>query len=356
MARRIRSIKPEILEDIKTASLSHEAFRLFVSMICLADDYGATRADARFLSAQVFWGAPVKLSGVTAAMDELSAANLVLFYEVRGQRYAQLIGWNKHQRVDHPGKPQVPRPDDDQAWRIPPHPTRVYFVQAETSKAIKIGVSWNPKRRLAELQNGHHEALSLIGELDGDSKLERELHRRFASSRMSGEWFACTDELLETIKELDRAKDSPMTLASITEDSRETLATDLGSGIWDLDQDLDLDGKPDSDESVKPATAPTKPKRKLPRHTLPDGWSPTDAHCARARESGLDVNREAERFRNHAAQDDRKCVNWNAAFSNWLLKAEEYIAGRGAKPGSKPGGLSAQDMLALSDDLERRGM
>lgn len=44
---RIRTLKPEILEDARTAGLSDAAFRLFVAMIVLADDHGNLRADDR---------------------------------------------------------------------------------------------------------------------------------------------------------------------------------------------------------------------------------------------------------------------------------------------------------------------
>ena len=44
MSGRIRTIKPELLDDAVTAGLSDMAFRLFVSSIVLADDYGRLRA------------------------------------------------------------------------------------------------------------------------------------------------------------------------------------------------------------------------------------------------------------------------------------------------------------------------
>jgi len=40
VAGRIRCIKPELLEDERTAGLSHEAFRLFIGLILLSDDEG----------------------------------------------------------------------------------------------------------------------------------------------------------------------------------------------------------------------------------------------------------------------------------------------------------------------------
>jgi uncharacterized phage protein (TIGR02220 family) len=116
LAGRIRSVKPELLEDEAVATLSHGAWRLFVSLFLLADDYGNARGDARYLNGAVFWGAQVSVDDVTRFLAELS--RLVVVYDVRGQRYVSLMGWDKHQRVDHPGKPRVPGSDDAESTLV----------------------------------------------------------------------------------------------------------------------------------------------------------------------------------------------------------------------------------------------
>jgi hypothetical protein len=108
---RIRSIKPELMEDERTAGLSHEAFRLFVGMILLADDHGNLRANPKQLDAVVFWSRESR-EDLARLLEELARASLVTLYTVRGQPYAALNGWKKHQRVDHPGKPRVPGPSE----------------------------------------------------------------------------------------------------------------------------------------------------------------------------------------------------------------------------------------------------
>lgn len=57
---------------------------------------------------------------------------------------------------------------------------------------------------------------------------------------------------------------------------------------------------------------------------LPSDWSPTAGHIERAKDAGLDVIREAEKFRSHAEENGRKAKVWNAAFTRWLINAEEY--------------------------------
>ncbi len=108
MSGRIRSIKPELLDDAVTAGLSHVAFRLFVAAIVLADDYGNLRLEPGWVRGQVFWAQDVPLADVAAALDELGP--LILGYEVNGQRYGSIRNWSKHQKVSHPGKPRVPGP------------------------------------------------------------------------------------------------------------------------------------------------------------------------------------------------------------------------------------------------------
>jgi hypothetical protein len=62
--------------------------------------------------------------------------------------------------------------------------------------------------------------------------------------------------------------------------------------------------------------------RKKPAIRLPASWAPTEAHTQYAETEGIALDFQAERFRTHAEANDRRIVNWDAAFKNWLLKAE----------------------------------
>lgn len=108
MARRIRTIKPEMLEDEKVATLPHDTWRLFVSVILLADDYGNLRASPKQIDGTVFWA--FEDADVARMLRQLGERDLLRFYTVRGQRYAHITKWEKHQKVDHPGKPGCPGP------------------------------------------------------------------------------------------------------------------------------------------------------------------------------------------------------------------------------------------------------
>jgi hypothetical protein len=112
MAGRIRSIKPEILEDEKTAGLDHLAWRVFVSAWLIADDYGNFRGDPAYVRGQILWATSETQETVGVALEALARVSLLSRYRVRGQSYYHITGWGKHQKVDKPGKRRMPGPDE----------------------------------------------------------------------------------------------------------------------------------------------------------------------------------------------------------------------------------------------------
>lgn len=110
---RIRTLKPEMLEDEKVAALPDRPWRAFVSCILLADDHGNLRGDTRWLTGQAFWAADPSPVTTEAAVLELARRGFLRPYSVRGQRYLAIVGWSRHQKVNKPGGPRVPRPTED---------------------------------------------------------------------------------------------------------------------------------------------------------------------------------------------------------------------------------------------------
>jgi hypothetical protein len=103
---------------------------------------------------------------------------------------------------------------------------------------------------------------------------------------------------------------------------------------------LDVDDAEQSPE--KPAKGKGGAGRQSPKTPLSPDWRPTEAHRKWSQEhhfTAAELDREADKFRNHAAQNDRRAVRWDAAFGNWLIGAEERRANvsgalqRPAKPG-----------------------
>lgn len=80
-----------------------------------------------------------------------------------------------------------------------------------------------------------------------------------------------------------------------------------------------------------PTTTPKGVVGKARETPLPDNWAPTDEHRSRASTDGLDVDREAIKFRAHAEEKGRKAKSWNAAFTRWLINAAEYAKRDGAR-------------------------
>lgn len=112
MAGRIRSIKPEVLEDEEAAGLSDGAWRLWISLWALADDHGNTRSSAKWLAGQVWWASGRSHVAVEQLINELHQSKRIELYMVRGERYLHIRNWEKHQRIDNAGKNRVPLPSE----------------------------------------------------------------------------------------------------------------------------------------------------------------------------------------------------------------------------------------------------
>lgn len=80
----------------------------------------------------------------------------------------------------------------------------VYMIQAGDERGpVKIGFAANPKRRLAALQTGHPERLSILRLFDGGKVDEASLHAKFSTFRLSGEWFSFHESMLVDVGLVD---------------------------------------------------------------------------------------------------------------------------------------------------------
>jgi hypothetical protein len=77
----------------------------------------------------------------------------------------------------------------------------VYFIQVGEDGPIKIGIAGNVEARLMECQVGIPYELRVRAVIpQGDRQMERELHGRFQSHWIRGEWFMPHADLLEHIQ------------------------------------------------------------------------------------------------------------------------------------------------------------
>lgn len=65
-------------------------------------------------------------------------------------------------------------------------------------------------------------------------------------------------------------------------------------------------------------------KQRAPHTRFSDDWAPTETHAAKAREGGVDLEFQREKFKNDALAKDKTFANWDRAFSNWLLNAIDW--------------------------------
>jgi len=79
--------------------------------------------------------------------------------------------------------------------------TIIYFIQQGNDGAIKIGISNNFEKRLAQLQTGSPYRLKVLLTINGNERLEKQLHNKFAEFRLSGEWFKPVGQITDFINQ-----------------------------------------------------------------------------------------------------------------------------------------------------------
>ena len=79
----------------------------------------------------------------------------------------------------------------------------IYFIQTDTTKAVKIGYTRSRrtlKTRLQALQTATPETLTVLKLIRGTKHDEAEIHHRFRRSHIRGEWYKASRALLKYIK------------------------------------------------------------------------------------------------------------------------------------------------------------
>ena len=75
----------------------------------------------------------------------------------------------------------------------------LYFLQANRTGLVKIGVTDDFKKRYREIQLANADEIRLLGRVKGGAMSEARLHREFADTRHHGEWFLPTDRIFARI-------------------------------------------------------------------------------------------------------------------------------------------------------------
>lgn len=106
-------------------------------------------------------------------------------------------------------------------------------------------------------------------------------------------------------------------------------------------------------EGTNPGTS--KPRRKKqPAIPMPDGWVPGATALRIARELGVGVTHEAEKFRSWARSKGATYVDWDAAFEGWVRRASER-PGQRHEPGAAPALGLSQSLKPLFPNKPKPG-
>lgn len=110
MANRI--IKDSILTSETVGGLDDLTWRVFVSLIVLADDFGRGKANPAIIRGQAFpLREDVTAEQIRESLNRLAEVGALIFYQAEGVVYFCLPSWSKHQRLRYT-KPRTPDPTD----------------------------------------------------------------------------------------------------------------------------------------------------------------------------------------------------------------------------------------------------
>lgn len=103
---RIRSIKPTFFRSRSVKKLTDKAKLVWVGLWNVADDDGRLLDELGILIGDL-WALSVTEAKLDKALDELHNQGRIVRYEVAGQSYIQVTGWD-HQRINRPTPSTIP--------------------------------------------------------------------------------------------------------------------------------------------------------------------------------------------------------------------------------------------------------
>lgn len=165
-----RMIRESLLESDKISSLSDFDFRLWVTLILLADDYGVVDARPQIIKGS---GYPLRdrvtVSDIKKALQRLAVAGCVFLYTVDGKPYAQFPKWSTHQRLRNSKHkyPTIENSDDLEAR------AKLRQLAATCGDFEKVAANGGEVEKIAA--NGGKSPPELELEVELEEELEREV-------------------------------------------------------------------------------------------------------------------------------------------------------------------------------------
>jgi hypothetical protein len=103
------------------------------------------------------------------------------------------------------------------------HQMKIYLIQSGGTGPVKIGLTTNPAKRVAQLQTGNPMPLKLVAQIAGDRSVEGHLHRAFGRFHLTGEWFNPAPEIFAAFEAAREWPSAPVTLPPVTNSGIEFL-------------------------------------------------------------------------------------------------------------------------------------
>jgi hypothetical protein len=137
---RIRYLKPDFFKDEDIASLAMEVRLFYTGLWCLADREGRLEDREKRLKVEIF---PYDNIDINKCLETLAAPKpatglpFIKRYEIKGNKYIQILSWHRHQRIHHTERSSI----------IPSYSNK-------NNKNKKIGRKGKVEGRKLELSNG----------------------------------------------------------------------------------------------------------------------------------------------------------------------------------------------------------
>jgi hypothetical protein len=107
---RIRTIKPQHVNDKKLTDISLQAHLFWILSWCFSDDEGVLENDPILLKSQLFPRRPeIRTEQIIQWIDQLTKARFMIPFTHNGEGYLLHRTFNVHQKIDRPQPSKIPQ-------------------------------------------------------------------------------------------------------------------------------------------------------------------------------------------------------------------------------------------------------
>lgn len=193
----LHTIDPELFADDEFAFLPVDVKFLYVALIAHADDQGRVYAHRQLMRSRIYLADSRGVKEMDDWLKILHDKRFVILYEVEGRQFIQVRDWWRQQTNNRPRPSRWPAPPE---WQ-----DKVGYVYLlHDGEFYKIGMSGQPDKRLQQLQyqDGRDYTIVALIPTEDNRRLEADLHKKYRSKRVKGEWFNLAPEDIAWISAL----------------------------------------------------------------------------------------------------------------------------------------------------------